>query len=82
MRQEGSAVISLLDPGPLPTLPAPTAGQTVAIEVEGPPPYKDMRFSIRNPRHRHHARFSALRAAAIRAMGGRSWYAGAVGLET
>ncbi len=37
--------LSLLfpDPGPLPKLPAPKAGQRVVIEVSGLPPYKDTR---------------------------------------
>ncbi|HEX6372490.1 MAG TPA: hypothetical protein VF006_26455 [Longimicrobium sp.] len=38
------------DPGQLPTRPAPAAGEVLEIAVEGYPPYKDIRQSIRNRR--------------------------------
>jgi hypothetical protein len=69
------------DPGPLPHLPAPLPGEQICLRVRGLPPYKDISFSIRNPRHRHHQRFVDLRQAATRAMGGRAWYTGSVGLK-
>jgi len=75
--------LSLLfpDPGPLPKLPAPKAGQRVVIEVSGQPPYKDTRASIRNPKHRFYQRFVDLRRVAIASMAGRAWYSGPIGFE-
>lgn len=62
------------DPGVLPTLPSPVAGDRILIHVEGLPPHKDTHFSIRNPRHRKYDRFQKLRQEAIKAMAGRKWY--------
>lgn len=69
------------DPGRLPTKPAPSAGESVVIRVEGLPPYKDEHFSVRNSRHKIHDRFKILRDATIRAMDGRAPYRGPVGLD-
>ncbi len=69
------------DPGPLPTKKPPKSGEKVGFVVDGMPPFKELRASIRNPRHRHYARFTALRAAAIKAMNGRCWYDGPVALH-
>ncbi|MBC7260185.1 MAG: hypothetical protein H5T65_13200 [Chloroflexi bacterium] len=69
------------DPGLLPTMPAPQGGEAIELRVSGLPPYKDTSFSIRNPKHKHHERFVALRAAAIEAMAGRAWSHGAIGLD-
>lgn len=51
------------------------------IEVEGYPAPKDVHFSIRNPRHRDHARFRRLREEATKVMAGRRWYDGPVRME-
>ena len=67
-------------PGRLPNLPPPQTGETLSLSVEGLPPYKERRFSIRNPRHKDHARFLALRKVATKAMNGRAWVTGAVEL--
>lgn len=69
------------DPGVLPSLPAPDAGDMIIFRIEGLPPYKDEHFSIRNPRHKIYPRFTALRQAAIDAMAGRAPYRGAVKLD-
>ena len=69
------------DPGVLPTRPAPNAGETILIHVEKLPPYKDEHFSIRNLKHKIHARFKSLREAAIKVMDGRAAYRGAVQLD-
>ncbi len=69
------------NPGRLPTAPSPVAGETIELELDGYPPWKDTHFSIRNVMHRHHDRFVALRAAATEAMRGRAWYRGDVGLH-
>lgn len=69
------------DPGVLPTKPPPSTGQSLSVRVKGLPPYKDEHFSIRNPRHKIHARFQTLRKAAIIAMAGRAPYRGAVQLD-
>jgi hypothetical protein len=61
------------NPGVLPTRPAPCKGEKLYIRVDGLPPYKELRASIRNLKHRHHSRFVALRDAAIAAMDGRAW---------
>jgi hypothetical protein len=68
------------DPGRLPTAKAPDAGERIEFCAAGLPPYKDISFSIRNPRHRYHACFVALRVAAANAMAGRAWSHGAIGL--
>lgn len=69
------------DPGVLPAKPAPKPGDTIHVALDGLPPYKDEHFSIRNPRHKIHCRFVALREAAIRAMDGRAPHRGAVQLH-
>jgi hypothetical protein len=69
------------EPGVLPSSPAPSAGDEIALRVEGLPPYKDEHFSIRNARHKIHSRFTDLRQAAIHAMAGRAPYRGAVRLD-
>lgn len=66
------------DPGILPTLPAPSSGQIVAIEMTGLPPPKDLGRSIRNRTHPQHAAFRALREAGIAAMAGRAWVFGPI----
>jgi hypothetical protein len=69
------------DPGPLPTKTPPKRGEKIRFNVEGLPPFKDFRSSIRNPKHRHYDRFTKLRSGAIKAMRGRSWYNGPVALR-
>lgn len=69
------------DPGQLPTRPAPAAGEVLNISVEGFPPYKDNRKSIRNRNHPRHGDFKALRNAASKAMEGRAWTFGPVRLD-
>ncbi len=69
------------DPGVLPSAPAPSAGDHIALKIDGLPPYKDEHFSIRNPRHKFYSRFITLRETAIKAMGGRAPYRGAVRLD-
>jgi len=69
------------DPGVLPSKPAPKQGETIVIEVEGYPPYKDEHFSMRNLRHRNYPAFLKLRKAAIRAMAGRAWCFGPVAMN-
>jgi len=69
------------DPGILPSAPPPRPGDTISVRLDGLPPYKDEHFSIRNPRHKIHARFMALRQGAIQAMSGRAPYRGAIGLD-
>jgi hypothetical protein len=69
------------DPGPLPTLPAPAQGEVLELAVDGYPPFKDVKQSIRNRKHPCHADFKTLRNAAIKAMAGRAWYFGPVGLD-
>jgi hypothetical protein len=65
----------------LPTSPAPAAGDHIRFVVGGLPPYKDLRFSIRNPKHSCYQRFVDLRRAAVIAMNGRAWYLGPIGFE-
>lgn len=69
------------DPGVLPTKPAPKRGEKISMSLQGFPPYKDVHFSIRNPKHRIHDRFIALRDAAITAMEGRAPYRGPIQLN-
>lgn len=68
------------DPGATPSSPPPSAGEAICLRLDGPPPYKDRRFSIRNVGHKIHSRFVALRKAATQAMAGRAPYRGPVGL--
>jgi hypothetical protein len=69
-----------LEPGVLPTRPAPLAGERMQINVAGLPPFKDTKFSIRNRRHPHYAAFVRLRQEATKAMAGRRWYDGAISM--
>ena len=66
------------DPGVLPSRPPPQVGETLTIELQGLPPYKDISRSIRNLCHPRYDAFMALRRAAIAAMDGRAWYHGPV----
>jgi len=66
------------DPGVLPTKPKPKRGEKIVLRVPGLPPYKDVKFSIRNIKHRHNERFVRLRQEAIKAMAGRAWSQGAI----
>ena len=69
------------NPGKLPTRPAPQPGQRILLTVYGYPPYKDVHFSIRNPRHPAYECFVRLREAATKAMKGRKWYDGPVRVD-
>jgi hypothetical protein len=69
------------DPGQLPTRPAPAEGEVIEIAVEGYPPYKDIKQSIRNRDHPYHADFKALRTAAYKAMSDRAWTFGPVRID-
>ena len=70
----GQAMLKLdPNPGVLPIKPAPSRGEKLSFRIDGLPPYKELRASIRNPKHRHYSRFVALREAAISAMDGRAW---------
>jgi hypothetical protein len=69
------------NPGVIPTLPPPDSGERVIIRVSGLPPYKDLSFSIRNPSHPNYAAFVELRNEAIKVMGSRTWYDGAIKLN-
>lgn len=66
------------DPGRLPTKKPPSKGDTLSIKVTGLPPFKDLHFSIRNPKHLNFQDFKRLRDEAIKAMDGRAWYFGPV----
>jgi hypothetical protein len=65
--------LSPLHPGALPTKPSPKIGHRLTFKVDGFPPYKDFKTSIRNPRNKNHDRFLRLRKAATKAMRGRRW---------
>lgn len=69
------------DPGVLPSKPAPQAGESFVLKIEGFPPRKNRSRSIRNVTHPFYDRFVRLRSAATRAMDGRAPYRGIVGLE-
>jgi len=69
------------DPGHLPTKPEPQPGTQISIEVDGYPPYKDIRFSIRNPKHPKYDRFVALRKKASTQMRGHKWSSGPIQLD-
>ncbi len=62
-------------------MPTPQPGDAIELRVSGLPPFKDSSSSIRNPKHKHHERFMALRTAAIEAMAGRTWSHDAIGLD-
>lgn len=66
------------DPGPLPSRPAPKAGERLELAIDGWPPWKDQHFSIRNARSPQFLAFVALRQAAIQQMDGKAWYLGPV----
>jgi hypothetical protein len=70
-----------LEPGILPTRPAPISGERITISVTGLPPFKDTKFSIRNRKHPHHEAFARLRREAARIMAGRRWYDGPVAMK-
>jgi hypothetical protein len=78
---QGPASVLPYDPGSLPTRPAPNKGEVIVIEVDGLPPPKDIRISIRNARHPNHFSFQRLRTAATSVMAGRAWVFGAVKLR-
>jgi hypothetical protein len=65
-------------PGIMPDKPPPSSGDQIVIQVAGLPPYKDISFSIRNPKHKYYERFVKLREAATKAMAGRCWYHGGI----
>jgi hypothetical protein len=69
------------DPGPLPTKSAPKRRQKIQFRVNGLPPFKEIRASIRNPKHPHYSRFTKLRTAAIKAMDGRCWYDDGISMD-
>lgn len=69
------------NPGVFPTKCAPKAGQTIEFEVEGFPPIKKARVSLRNPKNPRYESFVKLREAAIKTMERRAWYFGAVSLD-
>lgn len=69
------------NPGVLPVEASPSPGDTLHIRVDGMPPYKDVRQSIRNISLPRYNSFVDLRSAATAAMAGRAWYFGAVGLR-
>ena len=69
------------DPGTLPTRPAPKAGDVIRIEVEGLPPAKTIRQSIRNAKHPMFESFVLLRRRATAAMAGRAWVFGPVAVN-
>jgi len=66
-------------PGPLAARSAPKPGESISLHLDGLPPFKEVRRSIRNPRHPRYEAFQRLREAAIAAMDGRECYSGAVG---
>jgi len=83
-RKQGARRLSAwlgYDPGILPTQSPPAPGESMEFHVDGLPPYKDLHFSIRNPRHKMHDRFVKLRRAAIAAAQGRAAYRGAISLS-
>ena len=69
------------NPGVLPIHPSPKPGEKIIIQVERIPPYKDVHFSIRNPKHPKYKSFLNLRNAATKAMKDRKWYDGPVSLN-
>jgi hypothetical protein len=69
------------NPGAMPKAVAPTKGDHIAFDVKGLPPYKQIRQSVRNVNHPRYDSFVALRTAATRAMRGRAWYFGPIGLD-
>lgn len=69
------------DPGSLPTLPAPTTGEVITVELQGLPPKKNFHVSIRNRMHPLYSSFMALKHAATRVIAGRAWVFGKVDLE-
>jgi len=69
------------DPGALPTREAPVPGEEIFVQLAGLPPAKKRGASLRNPTHPRYEAFVALRNAAARAMEGRGWYFGPIGLN-
>jgi hypothetical protein len=66
------------NPGNLPSKPEPKVGSKIQLKLYGYPPYKDGKFSIRNPRHRCYDRFLKLRELAYSKMRGQKWYDGPI----
>ncbi len=66
------------EPGPLPEFAAPNEGEKITLALDGLPPCKSARQSLRNPRSRSYPAFVALRKAASEAIAGRAWYCGPV----
>ena len=69
------------NPGVLPTKPAPAAGETIALRLDGLPSFKEIHRSIRNPKHPRYNAFMRLREAAIVAMAGRECYSGPIAMD-
>lgn len=81
MEKPGMNELLPYDHGVFPTKPPPEPGDTLLLDIEGLPPYKDTHYSIRNPKHKVFSRFAALRKFAIEAMASRAFFKGAVSLE-
>jgi len=73
--------MSYPSPGVLPTKPAPTRGEVIEFAVFGLPPFKDVKRSIRNPKHPKHDAFIRLREAATAVMSQRECYSGPIELD-
>ena len=69
------------NPGDLPTKPSPQAGEFIKIDIDGFPPNKDTKFSIRNREHKNHKNFENLRQESINSMRGRAWTFNAVSIS-
>ena len=69
------------DPGTLPTRASPNKGEKLVLIIEGLPPAKRPGVSLRNPKHPRYQAFVDLRKAAAKAMRGRAWYFGPIGLD-
>lgn len=52
--------------------------QAGKVQIDSWPPWKDIHQSIRNRKHKDHARFAILRRAATGAMAGRAWSQGPI----
>jgi hypothetical protein len=66
------------NPGTMPSKPEPKQGSKIRLKIDGYPPYKDVKYSIRNPKHKHHDRFIILREEAYLKMRGPKWYDGPI----
>ena len=69
------------DPGILPTKKGPNPGDQITINVNGLPPQKKRWISLRNPKNPRYDAFVSLRNAATKAMNGRAWYFGPIGID-